>query len=66
MLLVLWTIGLKTVVFKLTITVEINGSNIAMVGDQFDINLNNSSISSTIVGQVADLVVVAKQSTQVG
>lgn len=62
----LWTIGnLNNGISQtLTITVQVNANgpytNIAnIVGDQFDINLNNnSSISSPIVGQVADLVVV--------
>ena len=62
----LWDIGnLNNGISQtLTITVQVNANgpytNIAnIVGDQFDANLNNnSSISSPIVGQTADLVVV--------
>jgi uncharacterized repeat protein (TIGR01451 family) len=73
----LWTIGNLNIGISqtLTITVQVNANgpytNIAnVVGDQFDANLNNnSSISSPIVGQTADLAVVKtvnNTSAQVG
>ena len=73
----LWNIGnlnngLSTTI-TMTVQVNANGpyTNIAnVVGDQFDADLsNNSSISSPIVGQTADLVVVKtvnNSSPQVG
>lgn len=73
----LWTIGNLNIGISqtLTVTVQVNANgpytNIAnVVGDQFDANLNNnSSISSPIVGQTADLAVVKtvnNTSAQVG